>query len=103
MIGFVLAGLIIGALAALMDCGPRRLSPGVALVLGVAGSMLGGLTGNLLGTGQIFQSSILGYIAAVNAAIALILVVRKLIGRSGGDRRRPVRTIAPDIDAEEPY
>jgi len=50
----------------------------VTLLLGLAGSVIGGLIANLLGTGGIFELNILGFIVAVVAAVLLIGVAEGL-------------------------
>jgi uncharacterized membrane protein YeaQ/YmgE (transglycosylase-associated protein family) len=72
MIGFTIAGLIIGALARLIKPGKQHLSILMTLLLGLAGSVIGGLVANLLGTGDIWELNIVGFIVAVAAAVALI-------------------------------
>lgn len=82
MIGFIVAGLVIGALARLIKPGKQNLSVIATLLLGLAGSVIGGLIANLLGTGGIFELNILGFIAAVIAAVLLIGVAEGATGRS---------------------
>ncbi len=87
MIGFIVAGLIIGALARLIKPGKQRLSILATLLLGLAGSVIGGVIANLLGTGDIFELNVLGFIVAVIAAVLLIgvaegLSARRAVGRS---------------------
>jgi uncharacterized membrane protein YeaQ/YmgE (transglycosylase-associated protein family) len=43
MIGFIVAGLVIGALARLIKPGKQNLSIAMTLLLGLAGSVIGGL------------------------------------------------------------
>ena len=82
MIGFIVAGLIIGALARLIKPGKQNLGIVATLLLGLAGSVIGGLIANLLGTGGIFELNVLGFIAAVIAAVLLIGVAEGVSGRS---------------------
>ena len=82
MIGFLVAGLIIGALARLIKPGKQNLSLLVTLLLGLAGSVIGGLVANLLGTGGIFELNVLGFVVAVIAAVLLIGVAEGASGRS---------------------
>ena len=82
MIGFIVAGLVIGALARLIKPGKQNLSIITTLLLGLAGSVIGGLIANLLGTGGIFELNVLGFIAAVIAAVLLIGVAEGASGRS---------------------
>ncbi|GAB3529612.1 GlsB/YeaQ/YmgE family stress response membrane protein [Arthrobacter monumenti] len=81
MIGFIIAGLIIGALARLFKPGKQNLGWIATLLLGLAGSVIGGLIANLLGTGGIFELNVLGFIVAVIAAVALIGVAESMAGR----------------------
>jgi uncharacterized membrane protein YeaQ/YmgE (transglycosylase-associated protein family) len=78
MIGFLVAGLIIGALARLLKPGRQKLGLGATLLLGIVGSLIGGTVANLLGTGDIWELDTLGFIVAVIAAIALIGVAESL-------------------------
>jgi uncharacterized membrane protein YeaQ/YmgE (transglycosylase-associated protein family) len=82
MIGFIVAGLIIGALARLLKPGKQDLSLLATLLLGLAGSVIGGLVANLLGTGGIFELNVLGFIVAVVAAVLLIGVAEGASSRS---------------------
>lgn len=81
MIGFIVAGLIIGALARLIKPGRQNLSLLVTLLLGLVGSVIGGLVANLLGTGGIFELNIIGFVVAVIAAVALIGVAEGAASR----------------------
>ncbi len=80
MIGFIVAGLIIGALARLIKPGRQNLSVFITLLLGLVGSVIGGVVANLLGTGDIFELNILGFIVAVIAAVVLIGVAEGAAG-----------------------
>ncbi|MCU1530730.1 MAG: hypothetical protein JWO49_301 [Arthrobacter sp.] len=81
MIGFIIAGLIIGALARLVKPGKQNLGLVATLLLGLAGSVIGGVVASLLGTGDIFELNFLGFIVAVIAAVLLIGVAESLAGR----------------------
>lgn len=81
MIGFIVAGLIIGALARLIKPGKQNLGIVATLLLGLVGSVIGGLVANLLGTGDIFELNVVGFVVAVIAAVLLIGVAEGLAGR----------------------
>ncbi len=82
MIGFIVFGLVVGAVARLLLPGRQHLSIVATLVIGVLGSVVGGVIANALGTGDIFELNILGSIVAVIAAVVLIVVAdRAGIGR----------------------
>jgi uncharacterized membrane protein YeaQ/YmgE (transglycosylase-associated protein family) len=72
IIGFLVAGLVIGALARLFKPGRQSLSLVATLLLGVVGSIIGGVVANLLGTGDIWELNAIGFIVAVVAAVLLI-------------------------------
>ncbi|ACU37253.1 GlsB/YeaQ/YmgE family stress response membrane protein [Actinosynnema pretiosum subsp. pretiosum] len=87
MIGFIVAGLIIGALARLIKPGKQNLSVIATLLLGLVGSVIGGTIANVLGTGDVFELNVLGFIVAVIASVLLIGVAEGL----SGNRRSSVR------------
>lgn len=81
MIGFIIAGLVIGALARLIKPGKQNLGLLPTLLLGLAGSVIGGVIASLLGTGNVFELNVLGFVVAVIAAVLLIGVAESLAGR----------------------
>ncbi|MUN63081.1 GlsB/YeaQ/YmgE family stress response membrane protein [Kocuria sediminis] len=91
MIGFIVAGLVIGALARLVKPGKQHLGLIATLLLGLAGSVIGGVIASALGTGDIFELNVLGFIVAVIAAVLLIGVAESLAGRNRAARSRAVR------------
>ena len=80
MIGFIVFGLVVGALARLIKPGRQRLGLLATLLLGLAGSVIGGLVANLLGTGDIFELNFLGAVVAIIAAVLLIGVAETMTG-----------------------
>lgn len=84
MIGFIVFGLVVGALARLIVPGKQALSIWMTLLLGLAGSVIGGVIASLLGTGDIFELNILGSIVAILAAAGLILVGEKMRSKQSG-------------------
>lgn len=80
MIGFIVAGLIIGALARLVKPGKQNLGIAATLGLGLAGSVIGGVIANLFGTGSIFELNALGFIVAVIASVLLIGAAEAVTG-----------------------
>ncbi|MCC3271791.1 hypothetical protein MUK71_07205 [Arthrobacter zhangbolii] len=85
MIGFIIAGLIIGALARLIKPGKQNLGILATLLLGLAGSVIGGVIANLLGTGDIFELNVFGFIIAVVAAVLLVGTAEAIAGRNKGN------------------
>jgi uncharacterized membrane protein YeaQ/YmgE (transglycosylase-associated protein family) len=87
VIGFIVAGLIIGALARLIKPGKQNLGLLATLLLGLVGSVIGGVVASLLGTGDIFELNFLGFIVAVIAAVLLIGTAEAVVGRRNSVRR----------------
>ncbi len=85
MIGFIVAGLVIGALARLVKPGKQNLSLLATLGLGLVGSIIGGLIASALGTGSIWELNILGFVLAVVAAVLLVGVAEGVTGKSQQD------------------
>jgi uncharacterized membrane protein YeaQ/YmgE (transglycosylase-associated protein family) len=88
MIGFIVAGLVIGALARLLMPGRQRIGLLWTLLLGVAGSVIGGTIANALGTGSIWELNVLGFIVAVLSALGLLVVAERSGLGQGPDRKR---------------
>ena len=88
IIGFIVFGLVVGAIARIIVPGRQRLGIGATLLLGVAGSIIGGVIASALGTGDMFELNIIGSIIAIVAAALLIALVDGPRTRSGRRRRR---------------
>jgi len=88
MIGFIVAGLIIGLLARLLLPGKQRIGLLWTLVLGVVGSVIGGVIANLIGSGDIMELNVIGFVVAVIAAVVLLAAAERTGLGAGPDRRR---------------
>ncbi len=77
IIGFLIFGLVVGAVARLLKPGKDALGIGATLGLGVVGSLIGGLVASLIGTGSVFELNFLGATVAIIAAVALLFVAEK--------------------------
>ena len=86
MIGFLVAGLIIGLLARLILPGRQRIGLLWTLALGVVGSLIGGTIANALRSGDIWELNVIGFVAAVVASV-LVLSVAERSGLGSGGRR----------------
>jgi uncharacterized membrane protein YeaQ/YmgE (transglycosylase-associated protein family) len=82
IIGFLVFGLVVGALARLLKPGRQHLSVLMTLALGVVGSLIGGVVATLLGTGTFTELDFIGSVVAVIAAFLLIGVFEGLSSRS---------------------
>jgi uncharacterized membrane protein YeaQ/YmgE (transglycosylase-associated protein family) len=81
LIGFLVFGLVVGAVARLIKPGRQNLSLGMTLVLGVVGSLIGGVVAILLGTGSFGELNIIGAVVAIVAAVLLIGVAEGMSSR----------------------
>ena len=73
MIGFIVFGLVVGILARLLVPGRQHLTLWMTLLLGLVGSVVGGVIANALGTGDIFELNLLGSVVAIASAVILIV------------------------------
>lgn len=80
IIGFLFAGLIIGALARLIKPGKQHLSVLMTLLLGIAGSVIGGIVASWLGTSDIMELNVIGFVVAVIGAVLLSGVAEGISG-----------------------
>lgn len=87
MIGFLVAGLIIGALARLLKPGKQNLGLLATLGLGLVGSLIGGTIAWLLGTGSIWELNVLGFVLAVVAALLLVGTAEAVAGKNRSSLR----------------
>lgn len=81
IIGLLIVGLIIGALARLVKPGRQTLGIAMTMLLGVVGALAGGWIASLLGTGDITELNFLGFIIAVVVAVLLIGLAEGTMGR----------------------
>jgi uncharacterized membrane protein YeaQ/YmgE (transglycosylase-associated protein family) len=88
MIGFIVAGLIIGALARLLMPGKQKIGLLWTLALGLAGSLIGGTIANALDTGDIWELNVLGFCVAVASSVALLVVAERAGLGQGEERKR---------------
>ena len=72
ILGLIVVGLIIGALARLLKPGRQRMSILATMLLGVAGAVIGGLIADWLDVGSITELNFWGFLFALLAAILLI-------------------------------
>lgn len=84
MIGFILFGLVVGVVARLLVPGRQRMGIALTILLGIVGSVVGGVVANALGTGDVWELNFVGSVVAIVAAVALIVVgERAFVGRRG--------------------
>ncbi|WP_409329335.1 GlsB/YeaQ/YmgE family stress response membrane protein [Trujillonella humicola] len=89
IIGLIVVGLIIGALARLITPGKQHMSIFATLALGVVGAFIGGTIGGFFNDStNPFELNVLGFVFAVIAAVLLVGVAERL---STGRSNRSVR------------
>jgi uncharacterized membrane protein YeaQ/YmgE (transglycosylase-associated protein family) len=76
IIGTIVVGLIVGAIARFLLPGEQKMGWILTCLLGVGGSFVAGYAGQLLGWYQAGQGA--GWIASVVGALVLLFVVQKI-------------------------
>jgi uncharacterized membrane protein YeaQ/YmgE (transglycosylase-associated protein family) len=80
-------GLVVGILARLLVPGRQHLGMIATILLGVVGSVVGGVVANALGTGDAFELNFIGSVVAIATSVVLIVVGERV----GALRRRKTR------------
>jgi len=80
IIGTIIVGLIVGALARFLLPGEQKMGWILTCLLGIAGSFIAGFVGQSLGWYAVGEPA--GWIASVVGAIVLLFIVSKLRGSS---------------------
>lgn len=88
VLGLIIVGLIIGALARLALPGRQRIGIPLTLLLGVLGAVISGIIVSALGTGGIFELDLLGFLIAIPCAAGLIAGAEAM-GVGDGGRKPP--------------
>ena len=86
MIGFIVFGLVVGLLARLVLPGRQPIGILKTLLVGVIGSVIGGIVANLIGSGDIFELNFFGSVVAILAGVGLLVAGQKA-GLLEGDER----------------
>jgi uncharacterized membrane protein YeaQ/YmgE (transglycosylase-associated protein family) len=82
IIGTIIVGLIVGAIARFVMPGEQKMGWIMTILLGIGGSLLAGFVGQALGWYSVGQGA--GWIASVVGALVLLFVVGKLKGGGSG-------------------
>jgi uncharacterized membrane protein YeaQ/YmgE (transglycosylase-associated protein family) len=88
VIGFLVFGLVVGIVARLLVPGRQNMGLLMTLLLGVVGSVIGGVVANALGTGDVWELNFLGAVVAIVSAVVLIVIGERVAAGSG--RHHPV-------------
>ncbi|MEA2449415.1 MAG: hypothetical protein QOG63_1347 [Thermoleophilaceae bacterium] len=87
MIGFLVAGLIIGLIARLILPGRQKIGILMTMLLGAVGSLIGGTIANALRSGSIWELNFVGFVAAIAASV-VVLAIAERSGLTEGKRSR---------------
>jgi len=79
IIGYIITGLIVGALARLVVPGRNPIGIGMTILLGIVGAIVGGIIAHAIGLG-----ALLTFVVAVAVAALLVAAI------SGSGRRRHI-------------
>ena len=80
VVGYVVAGLVVGGLARVLRPDAHDLALPVTLGLGAAGAVTGGVLAGVIGDGAVTGLDAIGFTVAVVSALVLIGVVEGLVG-----------------------
>ena len=81
ILSWILFGLIAGALAKLIMPGDDPGGCIITTLIGIAGALVGGYIGTLLGFGGISGFDLRSFLVAVGGALLLLLIYRMIKGR----------------------
>jgi len=81
LIGTLITGLIVGAIAKLLMPGKDPGGCIITILLGIAGALVAGYLGRLVGWYEPGQP--VGYIASIIGAMLLLLIYRLIAGKRG--------------------
>ena len=80
ILGWILFGLIVGAIAKLVMPGRDPGGLVVTILLGIVGALVGGFIGRLLGLYQRGESA--GFIMATIGAIVILFIYRRIVAHA---------------------
>jgi uncharacterized membrane protein YeaQ/YmgE (transglycosylase-associated protein family) len=80
ILGWILFGLIVGAIAKLVMPGRDPGGLAITIVLGIVGALVGGFIGRLLGLYQRSESA--GFIMATIGAIVILFIYRQIVAHA---------------------
>jgi uncharacterized membrane protein YeaQ/YmgE (transglycosylase-associated protein family) len=83
ILSWIVLGLVVGVLAKWIMPGPDPGGTIITIVLGIAGALVGGFLGSLVGLGDVTGFNVGSLALAVGGALLLLWGRRRLTGSSG--------------------
>jgi uncharacterized membrane protein YeaQ/YmgE (transglycosylase-associated protein family) len=83
ILSWIILGLVVGVLAKWIMPGPDPGGTIITIVLGIAGALVGGFLGSLVGLGDVTGFNVGSLALAVGGALLLLWGRRRLTGSSG--------------------
>ncbi len=81
IIGWIVFGLVVGAIARLLMPGPQSMGFILTCFLGIAGSFVGGTIGSVLSGGSIWDPVPAGWIGAILGSLLLLFIYGRMAVR----------------------
>lgn len=89
ILAWIVFGFVIGLLARAVVPGRQRMGLVMTTVLGVAGSLIGGLVASALGGGEIGALHGAGFFGSLVGAVVLLIVAGRVFKSTGDGGRLP--------------
>ena len=94
IIGWIILGLVAGAIAKAVHSGPEPGGVLGTLIVGVLGALLGGFIASAVGIGGISSFFSIGtWIVAIGGALLLLVIYEAVVSRRGDTDHRGVRGV----------
>jgi uncharacterized membrane protein YeaQ/YmgE (transglycosylase-associated protein family) len=90
IVAWIVFGFVIGLIARAVVPGRQKMGLVMTTVLGVAGSLIGGIVASALGGGEVGALHGAGFLGSLAGAVVLLLVAGKVF-KSPGDAERLAR------------
>jgi uncharacterized membrane protein YeaQ/YmgE (transglycosylase-associated protein family) len=78
---FIVFGFFVGLIARALMPGRQAMGIGMTTILGIVGSFVGGLLGNLIAGRQVFDLTSAGFIGSLVGALLVLLAIGPLVSR----------------------
>jgi len=83
IVGWIIFGLIVGIIARFLKPGPQPMGAIMTILLGIAGSFVGGTIVNLVQGGGLLEGRTVGWIGSILGAILLLFLASLMSKKTG--------------------